>query len=346
MKKNGFIATSILYSFFLVFVTLFIGLILNYMHNQVLIQRVNDDSWKMLESINNTKISDLKVGDHIRFANQESIKCDLNVDAVQDCYLNPNATWIVAYIENIGTQKKYYFLSDLQTHMLDVRFQLPTEYSPKPHAISIDIFNAIKAKNAYSTQLMFPGIRISIPTASLLTRVRELDTSEDIKNAIFGTGGSYVVHMDVNMPNYVFNAYYYMRMYAFPFKEMQVEMDKQLAMISEYCNGSFSNDSVSYHTNNSFGFIHTVRESAANTQYVDYCAYASPTSYTHKASDLVVNYDESKASDQISDTFSSSYNLRVMADLTVETTATNTYIAGGKGTIVDPYLLTNGVKQS
>lgn len=346
MKKNGFIATSILYSFFLVFITLFVALILNYLHNQVLIQRVNDDSWKMLQAINNTKISDLKIGDHIRFANQASIKCDLNVDAVQECFLNPNATWVVAYVETVGTGKKYYFLSDLDTHMLDVRFQLPNEYTPRPHAASIDIFNAIKAKNAYSTQLMFPGIRISIPTVSLLKKVRAMDASEDIKDAIFGTDGSYVVHMDVNTPGYVFNSYYYMRMYAFPFKEMPVEMNKQLEMIKNYCNGSFSSDAVSYNTNNPFGYIHTVRESATNTQYVDYCAYASPTAYTHYASDRVVDYDESNASDQIVATYASSYNLRVMADITVDPSANNTYIAGGKGTVIDPYLLTNGVKQS
>ena len=42
MKKNGFIATSILYSIFLVFLTLFLALILAYLHNQILLQKIND----------------------------------------------------------------------------------------------------------------------------------------------------------------------------------------------------------------------------------------------------------------------------------------------------------------
>ena len=48
MKRDGFIASSILYSFFLVFITLFIALIINYIHNQVLINTLDEASWEML----------------------------------------------------------------------------------------------------------------------------------------------------------------------------------------------------------------------------------------------------------------------------------------------------------
>jgi len=48
MKRNGFIATSILYSFFLIFITLFVALITNYLHNQVLISALDEASCDIL----------------------------------------------------------------------------------------------------------------------------------------------------------------------------------------------------------------------------------------------------------------------------------------------------------
>ena len=62
MKRNGFIATSILYSFFLVFITLFVSLVANYIHNQVLIRRQNEEARAKLAQINNMDISQISVG--------------------------------------------------------------------------------------------------------------------------------------------------------------------------------------------------------------------------------------------------------------------------------------------
>lgn len=45
-RKTGFIATSLLYSFFLVFVTLFIGVITVYLQNRVYLNKFEDSSKK------------------------------------------------------------------------------------------------------------------------------------------------------------------------------------------------------------------------------------------------------------------------------------------------------------
>ena len=100
MKKNGFIATSILYTFFLVFLSLFVALIANYLHNRILLAKIDEKSREILYGINNTKLSDLEVGDHIKFKSDDNL-------------LNSDATWIVVAVENVGSNKKYHFLSDL-----------------------------------------------------------------------------------------------------------------------------------------------------------------------------------------------------------------------------------------
>ena len=52
-------------SFFLIFITLFVALVMNYLHNQVLISKIDDEAWDFLNGVKNTKITDLKVGDYI-----------------------------------------------------------------------------------------------------------------------------------------------------------------------------------------------------------------------------------------------------------------------------------------
>ena len=51
-KKNGFIATSLIYSFFLVFITLFLTIIADYLQNKVLLNTIESD---IKEDINKTK---------------------------------------------------------------------------------------------------------------------------------------------------------------------------------------------------------------------------------------------------------------------------------------------------
>ena len=65
-KTNGFIATSLLYTFFLAFVTLFIGMITIYLQNRVYLNHLEDSSKnsvyirEMRDKIGSTQV---KVGD-------------------------------------------------------------------------------------------------------------------------------------------------------------------------------------------------------------------------------------------------------------------------------------------
>ena len=121
MKKNGFIATSVLYSIFLVFLTLFLALILTYLHNQILLKKIDDEAWNNLIKINNTKITDLKIGDYVQFMddsvmgdsfnNPDPANYDLN--EIGESVLNQSSKWIVADIEKNENEKTYYFLSDM-----------------------------------------------------------------------------------------------------------------------------------------------------------------------------------------------------------------------------------------
>lgn len=47
-QKNGFMATSLLYAFFILFVALMMGIIANYAHNRILIKNANEEVAKKL----------------------------------------------------------------------------------------------------------------------------------------------------------------------------------------------------------------------------------------------------------------------------------------------------------
>lgn len=334
MKKNGFIATSILYSFFLVFVTLFVALIANYLHNRVLISKIDEAARETLLGINNTKLTDLEVGDRIKFAHD-----------VQDHILNPDATWTVAYIETSGNNKKYYFISDLTAQNMDIYYKLPSDKIIKYHTMSLEIYNQLKAdvvnnQDAYSRAMLYDGFNLNIPTSSFLSAVRNSNINEDIKKSIFNAGGSFVVYIDGTIPGYEQNAYYELRGYNFSLGS------QQLGIIPAYCGGSFANGNVNYNTNNKFGYISVMRESAVNNEYVDYCCYASPIAYSHNSNQHVVTINESRDNDKLIASHTSNYNYRLVADITLNVNNENTYIIGGRGTLMDPYLFTNGVKQS
>lgn len=340
MRKNGFIASSILYSFFLVFVTLFIALVLNYLHNRVLLTTIDEASRKMLQQINNTKISDLIVGDKVRFE---------TVPGQQ--IVNSDAAWTVAYIETTGNTKKYYFLSDLDMHNLDIKYKLNSDAIEKWHATTLDVYQELLGKGVYNKLFQYNRLNVSIPTMSAMKTIRNQSLPSRISNAIYGVGGSYVVLSDIAEDNYKLNKFYEMRMYSF-----NDVRDQSPALISNYCGGTYQNETspsgsktvkLLYNANNKFGYMNIMNETVKNEEYINYCSYANPLSYTHKATDHVVAFDENATNgDEVITTYTSLYTLRLMATTSVDINATNTYIAGGKGTNIDPYLVTNGVKQS
>ena len=66
MKKNGFIATSLIYSFFLIFITLFLGIIADYLQNRVLLNKT--ESSIKLNLNKKISIKDVNVGDLVGFS--------------------------------------------------------------------------------------------------------------------------------------------------------------------------------------------------------------------------------------------------------------------------------------
>ena len=332
MKRNGFIATSVLYSFFLIFITLFVALIMNYLHNQVLISKIDEESWDFLMTINNTKLTDLKVGDRIKFSTQGD-----------NPVLNEDATWILSLIQTNPTntgRKIYYFLSDLNAQKADVTVQLSKDAFPKVHPMTVDVYNELIAQNKYKNTLKFNKMTIKIPTASALKAMRDQNIDSNIKDAIFGVTGGYLVYADINTGGYQVGSYYENRVYSFSLK------DAQNSLIPYYCGATFNGSNVTYNSANPFGYTNVVKETIKNTKYINYCTYASPVAYTHYSSDLVVDQNEKANSDKILTTYSSLYTIRLMATADLAPTDSNIYIAGGKGTMIDPYIMTNGVKQS
>ena len=340
MKKNGFIATSVLYTFFLVFLTLFVALIANYMHNRILLAKIEDTSREMLAKINNLKLNDLKIGDHIKF------KCNENL-------LDSNATWIVAKIEESATDKTYFFISDLTASRPHIRYKLPGEPIDFYRPASIDFYLKLKSisetdgGDPYKKAISRGGFDVQLVTSSFLSEIRGTEGYDSFVLAeIFNPGGSYTVHIDKDMPTgdglakYDTKEYYELKRYNFT-------NDDQNNLIPNYCGGKYESNEVKYNANNSFGYMnvdnHPVKK---DTKYISYCYYASPDHYIHTHEEQIIGYDESKESDKVILKTSTNYALRFMAERTIKNNEANMYIAGGKGTSIDPYIFTDGVKQS
>ena len=148
MKKNGFIATSILYSFFLVFITLFVSLVANYIHNQVLIRRQNEESREKLMNINNMDITKISVGEYVKFQTSNievlypSTSGSYKWDQSYDPYLK-ETNWIYAYKVQTTTGTDYYFISD--TDAIQGTFVYRRDNNRiSPVSTSMNTFNNIK----------------------------------------------------------------------------------------------------------------------------------------------------------------------------------------------------------
>ena len=347
MKKNGFIATSILYTFFLVFITLFVALITNYIHNQVLLAAIDEASIEQLNKINNTKLSDLKVGDRVKI---RTAKNNESTGLLKD------GNWIVAYIvEEVASQKyTYYLLADTDVQSSSFIFTKQGLKNPRKYSISIDVYNELKTRGFYTNSIEYnigkstnKQIEISMPTVSILGSIRNSGNSEIINNAIYNAGDDYLVYNDVAGLVYEQNTYYNFRKYNFDVNNYGQTTSSGQTFYKEYCNASYDGKKVTYDANNKFGYMHIQTEaqedaSGVKNEYIDYCIYSSPVNYHHNPSDLVVNYDEGITNDKATNTYSASYNIRLMGKITVDVNDESTYLAGGKGIVTDPYLLADG----
>lgn len=334
-RKNGFIATSILYTFFLVFLTLFVALIANYLHNRILLAKIDETSREKLSGINNTKVSDLTIGAHIKF------KSDNNL-------LNSNATWILAKIEGTGSVKKYYFISDLTAANVDVVYKLPTDKLAKKHGLTISLYESMLSTGTYNSAISYGGFKVYMASSSFLASIRSSVTDPFVLSEILNPGGSYLVYIDQDITGtgpggstnyYHAGEYYEMKRYNF-------SSSNQMSLLSSYCGGTFNGTIATYVPNNKFGYINVDNEPVdKSTKYVNYCYYASTVPYNHKMEEQVVQYPDQKVNDLITSKLTSVYTFRMVAEKDLNSAATNTYIAGGKGTSLDPYIFTDGVKQ-
>lgn len=356
MKRNGFIATSILYSIFLVFLTLFLALILTYLHNQILLQKVNEKAWENLMKINNTKISDLKIGDYVQFMDDpiigehsNSTDPEFDINQATESVLNQTAKWIVADIEEYGNNKTYYFISDIDAAKYDIFFKASIDKIRKYHTLSIDMVNEMTSmkdnnnENLYQQSIQFKNynsFEMGFPTSTKLAKIRNDNNLEDeIKNSIFGVDASYIIKIDADSGKYKNNTYYNYRMYNFT-----LENSKKGNIINTYCNGTYSSGKVTYGSDNTFGYINKVWDTASNDEYIDYCSYASAVSYSHNVKDKVVDTNENMDSDMASLT-GSAYNFRLMLKLGVDSNRSDTYVSGGSGLKSNPYIIMDGVKK-
>lgn len=327
MKKNGFIATSILYTFFLVFLTLFVGLIANYMHNRVLLGRIEETSREVLAKINNTKLNDLKVGDHIQFQTKEAL-------------INGSAVWTVARIDTVGGGKKYYFISDLTAAPSNVYYQLVGDSFPKMHPLTVAAFNQLVTDGALNAEFTNGVYNVHEVTSSLLTHIRNNVTDPFVLDELMNPGGSYLVYVDDDIDVYLKNNYYEIKRYNFTNSD-------QSSLLPNYCGGTFNGIDPEYTANNTFGYMNVDNEATKETKkFISYCYYSSPVPYTHSVSDHVVMIDENKESDILPTMTSNLYTYRLVAERTISNSEGSIYISGGKGTSLDPYIYTNGVKQS
>ncbi len=364
MRKNGFIATSILYAFFLVFITLFVALITNYLHNQVLLSVIDNQAWETLLSINNKKFTDLVVGDHIKMAN---IKEDGRSYA-----LNDDATWVVGYIETSGSTKTYYLLSDFKAQVPEVRRTIGNDTVPV-HAVTIDIMNYLSnpkdingnlVNDGYIDDLLFytkgvtngvflsrDNFKVYIPRASILAKIRNSSIADNIKDEIFGlAAGDYAVYIDApGYGGFSYPSYVLYRRYNFPLGFAQASLN------GKYCSAVVNDKEVTYASYNSgangFGYANIIKDviniHGDSKTYINYCTYASPIGYVHNVVDAVVPSYENKINDIIAQTYSATdYQYRLMAEITFNGNPEKTYLAGGRGTAIDPYLITSGEKRS
>ena len=208
MKKNGFIATSILYAFFLVFITLFIGLVTAYAHNKAAVLRINEKVREELKGIRSKTLADMKVGDYVKF--------DIKED--QKTFLNPEGKWIVAVKEVADN-------GDVDLTLISDR-ETPSRYYVLPYGQEISendystfhrgiegMEKAIRYKNQMPTPTHLDdalyinnvggkktSINIDFFTVDTFKKIKESDVDDYIKDNIINVGSDYVLKNTVREP--------------------------------------------------------------------------------------------------------------------------------------------------
>lgn len=105
-KQNGFIATSLLYSFFLAFVTLFIGMITIYLQNRVYLNKLEDSSKNSIYIREMPKASNFNV---YFDGNATSKPCSFVTNTESD-FSCGGTTYTFAKCETIHREGSYYYV--------------------------------------------------------------------------------------------------------------------------------------------------------------------------------------------------------------------------------------------
>lgn len=127
MNNKGFIATSLIYSFFLIFITLFLTIIADYLQNKVLLNTIEKG---IKEDINSTMgIQDFEVGSFIGI----TVSCD-NVNGAELYVISKvdyNNNEIILYSLDKTDSNTNYILSDIDTGYMNATYYNKILYSFK-----------------------------------------------------------------------------------------------------------------------------------------------------------------------------------------------------------------------
>ncbi len=207
MKKNGFIATSILYAFFLVFITLFIGLVTAYAHNKASVLRINEKVKEELKGIRNRTLADVEIGDTIKFS--------INPD--QKDYINEEGTWMLAtksvndsghvtlvfVSDREAAKREYYKVYNQETGRDDFTpYHRGIEGMEK--AIAYDVYTANNGTPTHINEAITVNkasgtattVKIDFFTLDTFLAIKNLDVPQYIKDNLINVGSDYVIKND------------------------------------------------------------------------------------------------------------------------------------------------------
>ena len=117
MKKNGFIATSLLYTFFLAFIGLFAGMIAIYLQNRVYLIKLEDSSKnaiyirEMKQKIDNYDETKIKIKGSAVFGSEITLKSYINNIFVDEA----NEEYNLLKCEQIYYSGTHYYLEGCPT---------------------------------------------------------------------------------------------------------------------------------------------------------------------------------------------------------------------------------------
>jgi hypothetical protein len=196
MKKNGFIATSLIYSFFLFFCALLVGFVAMSVHNKTLVDKLDDDIKK--ELLDKKDISSLEIGNYVK-AN------------ILSSYDEKSVKWMVYKIDKDNNY--VYLISDsyLYQSAYDKYESVTTDLNSKFHNVylnNIDLPNSSLDSSITKTTPTYYCASTTTTvncdtTANYFIKKQLLYTDYDVGNdAGKADGKEYLIYTNNNLYNY------------------------------------------------------------------------------------------------------------------------------------------------